>query len=378
MENRSGTFVKQPPGYVAFIPKDLPVSPPIKYDDELHALLSDADRKLGMLEGTTRILPNPMLFVSMYIRKEALLSSQIEGTQASFVDILDPQQVTREEPRAVFNYVDALSFGLKRLKSLPLSLRLLKEIHGILLATGRGSKSNPGEFRTTQNWIGFAGSDLNNAYFVPPPPYEMMSALGNLEKFFYDETPIPTLIKAAIIHSQFETIHPFIDGNGRMGRLLITFWLCINDILSEPLLYLSYYFKLNKQEYYDSLTNVRTQGKWEEWIKFFLKGVAFVSDEATNSAKEILLIKEDSTNLFLAKGNANHIKLLNLLFEFPVVKRKEIESFLQVTAPTAGTILNSFIEHGVLVDMDPDRTNGKRYLFKKYYRILEKGTELNN
>jgi len=250
--DRSGRIVKTLKGYEAFVPNPLPPVPAVEIDQEMYFLLSAADRKLGRLDGITRVLPNPDLFLAMYVQKEAILSSQIEGTQASLVDVLGASfdsEKRKADVQDVVNYVKAMNYGLERLESLPLSLRLIREIHGILLQGVRGSDRSPGEFRKSQNWIGPLGCMLENATFVPPPVEEMQAAMGSLESFFYDEeSMIPPLIKIGMIHAQFETIHPFLDGNGRVGRLLIAFWLCQQKILSKPLLYLSYYFKQNRTE----------------------------------------------------------------------------------------------------------------------------------
>lgn len=283
---RAGYAMKTLRGYSAFMPAKLPPEPPVAVDTEMQKLLSLADRKLGRLDGITEILPNPELFVAMYVKKEAVLSAQIEGTQASLVDVLNVPGDEREENspagvKDVVNYVNAMQWGLHQLETLPLSLRLIKGIHKVLLKDVRGSEKEPGEFRRSQNWIGAPGCTLETAVFVPPDVHEMEQAMGDLKLFIHEDDDIPALIKIALIHAQFETIHPFLDGNGRMGRLLITFWLCERKILSQPLLYLSYYFKQNRTEYYDRLMDVRTKGDWEGWVKFFLRGVANVSDEAT-------------------------------------------------------------------------------------------------
>ncbi|MBE5857970.1 MAG: Fic family protein [Lachnospiraceae bacterium] len=383
--NRTGNIIQQPTRYDAFIPNDLPPNPAIHIDDEMQELLSLADRKLGRLDGITEILPNPELFVAMYVKKEALLSSQIEGTQASMVDILNTtddsgQDNARDDVKEVVNYVNAISYGLKRLDSLPLSLRLIREIHSVLLKNVRGATKNPGEFRKTQNWIGHTGCTLATASFVPPPPNDMNKSMEALERYFYEDDHLPALIKIALIHVQFETIHPFLDGNGRMGRLLITFWLCQKKILAQPLLYLSYYFKQNRDEYYSILNKVRFEGDWEGWIKFFLKGIAETSDEATSSAKAILSLKKEySDKLYeLDGGNSNYQRLLDILFENPVVSRKKVSQFLNVSEPTASTICNVFEKMGILVDLTPEKKRYKRYKFDRYLEILQKGTEISN
>lgn len=381
--NRAGFFMNSAVGYKSFVPAKLPPNPPIQYDDELQGLLSLADRKLGRLDGVTQILPNPELFVAMYVKKEAVLSSQIEGTQASFVDVLSTEYNQADDQRhddvkEVINYVDTMNWGLEQLASFPLSLRLIRNIHARLIHNTRGANKNPGEFRTSQNWIGPAGCTLNTATFVPPTVPDMNVALGDLELFIHQEDFIPALVKIAMIHAQFETIHPFLDGNGRMGRLLITFWLCQQNILTKPLLYLSFYFKKNRAEYYDRLMAVRKNGDWENWIKFFLRGIAEVSDEATESARAILKIKEDATNALYKKDrtNSNYQRLLNYLFEQPFIKRSDVEQYLDVSNPTAGSILEVFCQMNILVDCTPDKARNKMYAFGKYLDILNSGTEL--
>ncbi|WP_276902068.1 Fic family protein, partial [Blautia hydrogenotrophica] len=378
MENRAGVFMNQPSGYKSFFPKKLPPEPMINMDLEMLKLLSDADRKLGRLDGITQILPNPELFVAMYVQKEAVLSSQIEGTQASLTDILDigADMNKDTEIQDVVNYVSAMKYGLTRLQTFPLCLRLIREIHAVLLKEGRGSNRNPGEFRTSQNWIGPAGCTLSNATFVPPTVPDMNVALGDLESFFYEKDDIPSLIKIALIHAQFESIHPFLDGNGRVGRLLITFWLCSEKILSQPLLYLSYYFKINRLEYYDRLMAVRKSGDWEGWIKFFLKGIASVSDEATESAKLIIQLKEKYSQILSDKSNNNYIKLLDHLFETPFICKNSAAEFLQISYPTASTIIEEFVRQNILTDITPDQQRNKRYCFVEYVNILNRGTEL--
>lgn len=377
MENRAGTFISQPSGYKSFKPKKLPPEPPVSYDGEMLELLSRADRMLGRLDGVTETLPDPELFVAMYVQKEAVLSSQIEGTQASLVDIFDSDQSRekREDIGDIVNYVGAMNYGLERLKEFPLSLRLLREIHQVLLSSGRGSKRCPGEFRTSQNWIGAPGCTLNEATFVPPTVPDMKEAMGELELYLHTEDGLPPLIKIALVHAQFETIHPFLDGNGRMGRLLITFWLCQKKILSQPLLYISYYFKKNRQEYYDRLMMVRKTGDWEQWIKFFLRGVAETSEEAISTAKEILSLKKVCEDM-IVKSNNNYRQLLDFLFISPVTDKQEVAKKLSVSQPTANRIVEQFCELGILVDQKPEGKRYKKYAFTKYLAILSRGTEL--
>lgn len=380
MTSRSGRYIDTGTGYKSFVPNKLPPNPPINIDNEIQSLLSLADRKLGRLDGITEILPNPDLFVAMYVKKEALISSQIEGTQASLVDILDTDSVDNSEKRNdiadVVNYVAAMNYGLERLKTLPISLRLIREIHAKLISGVRGSTKNPGEFRKTQNWIGPKGCTLKNASFVPPSVPDMNIAMGELETFIHDDSYIPALIKIAMIHAQFETIHPFLDGNGRMGRLLITFWLCEQNILSQPLLYLSYYFKKNRNEYYQKLMDVRFKGAWEEWIKFFLTGVAEVSDEATLTAKMVLELKASISNLIVSQNLGGHAqRLLDYLFYSPVITRNDIVEKIGVSYPTAGDLIDNLCKNGVLHDVNPEKQRYKKYSFKKYIDIITPGTD---
>ena len=313
----------------------------------------------------------------MYVQKEAVLSSQIEGTQASLIDIFDSDQSRekREDIGDIVNYVGAMNYGLERLKEFPLSLRLLREIHQVLLSSGRGSKRCPGEFRTSQNWIGSPGCTLNEATFVPPSVPDMNEAMGDLEIYLHEEDGLPPLIKIALAHAQFETIHPFLDGNGRMGRLLITFWLCQQNILSQPLLYISYFFKKNRHEYYDRLMEIRNTGDWEQWIKFFLRGIAETSEEAISTAKEILSLKKVCEDM-IVKSNNNYRQLLDFLFISPVTDKQEVAEKLNVSQPTANRIVEQFCELGILVDQRPESKRYKKYAFTKYLAILSRGTEV--
>jgi len=296
--------------FKAYIPEPLPPAPPLKLTGQHYDLLEKANRALGRLDGMTLLLPNTSLFLYFYVRKEALLSSQIEGTQSSFNDLLlyeseEMPGVPLEDVQEVSSYVAAMNQGLNRLRGgFPFSLRLIREIHGIMLSTGRGSDKEPGEFRRSQNWVG--GTRPGDAVLVPPPPESLMDCLGAFEKFLHnDPVATPVLIKAALAHVQFETIHPFLDGNGRVGRLLITLLLCAEGALSEPILYLSLYFKTHRQEYYDWLQRVRTEGNWEGWLSFFLTGVMETAGHATQSARQILqLFETDSAKIQTLKKAA--------------------------------------------------------------------------
>ena len=382
MDGRAGTFVTQPGGYKAFIPNPLPPSPPIRFDGKLQSLLSEADRALARLDGITTVLPNPDLFIAMYVKKEALLSSQIEGTQASLEGVLEFEAdlIPKEninEIKEVINYIRALNYGIERLKELPMSLRLIKEIHRILLEETRGAHRGPGEFRKSQNWIGPPGASLNEAIFVPPPPEVVLPTMGDLEKIFHNKNNnIPPLIKIALIHSQFETIHPFLDGNGRIGRLLITFYLFWQGILSKPLLYLSFYLKKNRADYYDLLMKVRLKGTWEDWIKFFLNGVSEISEEAAKTAREVIRLKEELiTKLYdNSISSVYGIKLIDLLFETPLVSVKDISGKLNISKESANELVKKFEKIGILKEIT-GKQRYKKYSFKQYIEIIARGTK---
>jgi len=382
MSEKVGSFVLQPQGYKAFIPEPLPIKPPIKFDDELLNLLSEADRALARLDGIVTVLPNPDLFIAMYVKKEAILSSQIEGTQASLEGVLEFEAnlVPKEniyDIKEVINYVKALDYGIERLKTLPMSLRLIKEVHKILMENTRGATKNPGEFRTIQNWIGPAGASLSEAIFVPPPPNMVINLMGDLENFIHQKDNIPPLIKISLIHYQFETIHPFLDGNGRMGRLLITFYLYWKQLLSKPLLYLSFYLKKNREAYYDLLMKIRKESSWGEWIKFFLKGVYETSQESAHTAGEIIKLKDKIIDK-LYENSASSIyavKLLEILFDKPLVEVKDVVSKLKIHKDTANELIKSFEKIGILHEIT-GKQRYRKYIFKDYVDIIKRGTEL--
>jgi Fic family protein len=374
---RAGRYIQQPQGYRAFIPTDLPPVPPISIDDEMWTLLSQADRTLGRLDGATEALPNPDLLVYAYVRKEAVLSSQIEGTQASLIDVVEfeSQAATSENPgdvEEVVNYVAAMNDGLSRLKELPLSLRLIREIHERLLQGIRGADRGPGEFRTTQNWIGASGSRPDTARHVPPPPHEMLQSLDNLEKFIHDETPMPLLVKVGLIHGQFETIHPFLDGNGRVGRLLITFLLCQRGVLQRPLLYLSYYLKQNRTEYYDRLQAVRDTGDWESWLKFFLRGVYAVAQEATATARKVVDLREEDRRKItehMGTSAAKGLVLLEQLYSRPVVDVAAVSQMAARSMANANELVRKLVEIGVLKEIS-GRKRDRKFAYSAYLDLF--------
>ncbi|XRD75673.1 Fic family protein [Dyella marensis] len=362
---RAGRYIAQPSGYRAFHPNPLPPKPALRMDDELQALLSLADRALGRLDGSIQTLPNPDLFVFMYVRKEAVLSSQIEGTQSSLQDLLAAEAhiLTPDRPRdvdEVVNYVSAMNYGLGRLQELPVSVRLIREIHERLLQGVRGMRLTPGELRHSQNWIGASGCTLSEASFVPPPPHEVPNALGALETFLHAQSALPALMQIGLAHAQFETIHPFLDGNGRVGRLLITFLLCQRDILGKPVLYLSHFFKQHRAEYYERLQAVRDKGDWEGWLAFFLRGVVSVSREATETARRILLLREDhrarvTEGLGRAAGNGH--KLLEYLYRRPIVAVADVQALTTTTYTAANNLVSRLVALGILAEATGYRRN---------------------
>lgn len=379
---RAGVNIRQKEGYSAFIPAALPPKPPLQIDNETIEILSRADTAIGRLSGISEALPNPDLFVAMYVRKEAVLSSQIEGTEASLEDVLEYESENRpktlpNDVAEVVNYVKAMNYGLKRIGDLPLSLRLIKEIHAELMKDVRGGDKTPGEFRISQNWIGPRGCTLNNARFIPPPPHEMMQAMGDLEKYMHSDLTYPLLIECALIHYQFESIHPFLDGNGRIGRLLITFFLCHKEILKKPLLYLSYYFKQNRQEYYDRLMAVRDKGDFESWIKFFLKGIATVAEEAARTSNKIISLKEKDKKRVITAYNESSktASFYEKLFDKPIVSITDIAKISNTTFPTASDMCNKLLKIDILKEITGNERN-KMFAYKNYLDILKQESAL--
>ena len=380
MKDRAGQFILQPGGYRAFIPKPLSPRPPIRYAEELQSLLSEGDRSLARLDGVITVLPNPDLFIAMYVKKEALLSSQIEGTQASLEGILEFEaDLTPRDDiadvREVVNYIKALDYGIRRLTDLPMSLRLIREIHRILLEGTRGSRRNPGEFRKSQNWIGPPGVPLSEAIFIPPPPEVVAEAMSDIELFLHARDKIPPLVKIALTHAQFETVHPFLDGNGRVGRLLITFYLVWQKILSKPVLYLSFYLKKFRTEYYNLLMKIRTQGEWEEWIEFFLKGIIETSSEATTTAREIISLKDMLvTKLYEhAISSVHAVRLIDLLFQKPLISATDITTRLSLSKEAVSQLIRRFEKAGILTEIS-GKQRYRRYLFKQYVDLIARGT----
>lgn len=363
----------------AFIPKDLPPAPPIKLDSRLQEISDRALLALGRLDGLSDNLPEPSLLLYMYIRKEAVLSSQIEGTQSTLTDLLlyenkQAPGVPLDDVLEVSNYVAAVDHGLKRLQNgFPVSNRLLREIHAVLLSRGRGSDKTPGEFRQSQNWIG--GTRPGNAQYIPPPPETILESMSQLEKFIHDE-PIktPTLIKAALAHVQFETIHPFLDGNGRLGRLLITLLLCSEEIQRKPMLYLSLYFKQHRNEYYDMLQKVRLEGDWESWLEFFLTGVIETSEQAVQTSRDLIsLFNKDRKSLEgLGKKSGTLLKIHHYLQHHPVASITKIGANLKLTFPTIMSGIEKMSSLGIARELTGQARN-RIFAYEKYLTILNKG-----
>jgi len=365
--------VAQPTGYSAFVPAPLPPDPPLDMAS-LQSSLSRANLALGRLDGVVDIIPDPDFFVAMYVRREAVLSSQIEGTQSTLEDLLEVEL----EPEArrdtsdvgeIVNYVGAMKHGLGRLGELPLSLRLIRETHAELLGDGRGSHATPGEFRTSQNWIGPAGAPLAQATFVPPAPHDMTQALSDFERFLHDEAD-DRLIAAGLAHAQFETIHPFVDGNGRVGRLLITLLLVRHGVLRQPLLYLSHHFKRHRAEYYDRLMAVRLRGDWEGWMRFFLDGVTTTAEEAKLTADRIFALREEHRTLVIEHSGPNGLMLLSALFRQPLVNVKTVARATGVAFGTANRLVARFEELGLLREVTGQRRS-RLFRYEPYLDLFD-------
>lgn len=378
---RAGRYIRQLAGYRAFIPAPLPPEPPLQFTGGLRERLSEADYTLGRLDGAVMTLPNPDLFVFMYVRKEAVLSSQIEGTQSSLQNLLaaEAELADPDAPKdvsEVANYVRAMNLGLGRLAELPVSVRLIREIHAQLMCGVRGSHLTPGELRTSQNWIGPAGCTLATATFVPPPPHELAQALSDWERFIHDGS-LPPLIQVGLAHAQFETIHPFLDGNGRLGRLLITFLLTEKRLLSKPVLYLSHYFKQHRTEYYERLQAVRDAGEWEGWVDFFLRGVVDVSQEATRTAAAILRMREDYRARItdqLGRAAANGQRIMERLFDRPIIAVATVRDWLDITPAGANQLVGRLVDAGLLREITGYARN-RRFRFEPYLRLFEEPGE---
>jgi len=366
----------------AFVPTPLPPVPPIEWSPELRDKFDQALLALGRLDSVSTLLPDTSLFLYMYVRKEAVLSSMIEGTQSSLSDLLlfeldQEPGVPLNDVQEVSNYVAGLTHGLARLnEGFPLSLRLIKEIHAVLLTKGRGSSQTPGEFRSSQNWIG--GTRPGNAVFVPPPAEQVIECMGKLELFLHNQPePTPVLLKAALAHVQFETIHPFLDGNGRLGRLLITLLLCEQKVLKAPMLYLSLYFKTHRQYYYELLNNVRLTGDWESWLDFFAEAVIFTANQAVETAQQLHdLSKEDRDTISgLGRAGASTLKVHRALMEHPISTAGWLVKETGITAATVNKCIGHLERIGIVRELTAQKRN-RLFSYYRYVGIINKGTEL--
>ena len=381
MNNRAGCFITNLSGemaYQSFRPNPLPPEPPIEMSNEMIAKLVDANRKLATLDGLSSRIPNMDLFVSMYVRKEALLSSQIEGTQCTLDDILNPfaEENTNLNVSDVVNYIRAEEYAINRLQTLPLCNRLIKETHAVLMEGVRGQEKNPGEFRYSQNWIGGQGSTLRNARYIPPNPEDMINAMSDLEKYMNGENSLDPLIQAALIHYQFETTHPFLDGNGRVGRLLITLFLMEKKILSTPSVYISYFLKMNRIEYYDRMTQVRKTGDYEQWILFFLQALSDSAEDAIQTIDELTKIHNRNAQKFenmTKRQQANAMNFLIYLEKNPIIDIQKTAAALNLSYNTVAKSVALFVDNGILQQTEKSGRS-KIYSYVDYLAVLRKDT----
>ncbi|MGF7184907.1 Fic family protein [Desulfitispora alkaliphila] len=379
MENRAGRKIKSGGGkseYYCFVPAPLPPqNPPIQYDDELIYLISEANRFIGRLDEVTDNLISPSYFVYMYARKEATLSSQIEGTRATFSDLIKAEAGMMDEVpndvREIENYIRATNYGFERLSTLPISLRLIREIHAILMEGVRGENKTPGEFRKSQNWIG--GYSISTASYIPPSVDYLDDCLDNFEKFMHQDDRMSLLVKAALLHSQFEMVHPFLDGNGRVGRLLIAFYLAEKDILHKPTLYISKFIKRNQQAYYDCLYNIHAKGEYETWLKFFLTGVIETAQEAVKIARQITALRDDDLRKINSMGRTskNAMIIYEGLFDKPTISIEEVTTKLDTSVATGGRLLERLCEEGILSKLN-ERKRNKVFVYRRYIDIFNK------
>jgi Uncharacterized conserved protein len=381
MENRAGCFVSNLSGemtYKSFKPSPLPPCPPIEIDSDMLQKLVDANKSIALLEGLSSRIPNMDLFVSMYVRKEALMSSQIEGTQCTLDDILNPliDVNANQDVSDVVNYIKATEFAIERLKSLPICTRLIKEIHAVLLQGVRGQEKSPGEFRYSQNWIGGEGSTLQNARYIPPNPADMIEAMSDLEKFINTEEEMDPLIAAALIHYQFETTHPFLDGNGRVGRLLITLFLMERGVLTTPALYISYYLKMNRIEYYDRMTEVRRTGDYEQWIRFFLQAFHESARDAIAAIDQLSALHNDSIeklNDLSARQKNSVMKVFTYLESNPIIDIQKTATALALSYNTVAKAV-SILENKGILQQTSKAGKAKIYSYSDYLGILRRNT----
>ena len=380
MDNRAGHLITNLSGemaYKSFVPTPLPPKPSIELTEDMINLLIKANSQLAVLESIATRIPNVELFISMYVRKEALMSSQIEGTQATLEDVLDPmiEANTNRNVADVVNYIKATEFAIKRLHELPLCNRLIKETHAVLMEGVRGQEKSPGEFRRSQNWIGGQGSTLKNARYIPPSPDDMLEAMSDLEKYINADDELDALIRAALIHYQFETIHPFLDGNGRVGRLLITLFLMEKKVLSTPALYISYFLKKNRVEYYDRMTEVRAKGNYEQWVTFFLRALLESAEDATATIDELIALHDKNAAVISGMGRA--AKNAMLVFEYleanPIIEIRKTAEALSITFNTASSAVKRLTDAGILVQTT-NASRNRTFAYEDYLSILRKCT----
>lgn len=380
MNNRSGYLKTNMSGelsYQSFVPSPLPPTPPIEVNEEMIELLIKANSQLAVLEGVATRIPNVALFISMYVRKEALMSSQIEGTQATLEDVLDPMIEVNINCNVadVINYIKATEFAINRLKEFPLCNRLIRETHAVLMEGVRGQERNPGEFRHSQNWIGGQGSTLKNARYIPPSPDDMKEAMSELEKYINSDDNTDGLIRAAMIHYQFETIHPFLDGNGRIGRLLITLFLLEKKILTTPALYISYFLKKNRVEYYDRMMEVRNKGNYEQWVKFFLLALIESADDAISTIDKLTVLHNKNVAVIAGIGRAakNTMLVFDYLEANPIIEIGKTAESLGIAFNTASGAIRRLTDVGIL-KQTANASRNRIFAYEDYLEILRKGT----
>lgn len=380
MDNRAGYLKTNLSGemtYQSFVPRPLPPIPSVELTEEMLGLLIKANSKLAVLESIATRIPNVALFISMYVRKEALMSSQIEGTQATLEDVLAPliEANTNHNVTDVVNYIKATEFAIKRSHTLPLCNRLIRETHAVLMEDVRGQEKNPGEFRTSQNWIGGQGSTLKNARYIPPCPEDMAKAMSDLEKYINEEDDLNVLVRAALIHYQFETIHPFLDGNGRIGRLLITLFLMEKKVLSTPALYISYFLKKNRVEYYDRMTEVRLKGNYEQWVNFFLLALVESAEDAAVTIDKLVALHDKNAALISGMGRAakNAMLVFDYLEANPIIEIRKTAEALGITFNTASSAVRRLTDAGILMQTT-NASRNRTFAYEDYLTVLREGT----
>ncbi len=381
MDRRAGSYKTNLSGeaaYQSFLPAPLPPNPPVELDAETIGLLVKANKQLALLEGLATRIPNVSLFVSMYVRKEALMSSQIEGTQATLEDVLDPMldENANRDVADVVNYIKATDYAIARRRELPLCSRLIKETHGILMQGVRGQEKNPGEFRTSQNWLGGAGSTLKTARYIPPTAQDMQEAISALEKYYHMDDGLDVLIRTALIHYQFESIHPFLDGNGRIGRLLITLYLMEKGVLTTPALYISYFLKQNRIEYYDRMTEVRSKDNYEQWVKFFLRAIYESAEDAINTIDKLTALHDQNVAIIegMGRGAKTAMRLFAYLESNPIIEIQKTAAALDLAFNTVSGAVSRLSLAGILSQTNATNRN-RTFAYSDYLEILRGGTE---